>query len=91
MGLFAIDELHCVGEWRHFREDYTHLHTLRSLLLSRTNHIWRPGGELQGQLQSIKRRAALQEAGKTEVRSPVPRERAMQTDRQERRGAQGEP
>lgn len=32
IGLFAIDELHCVGEWRHFREDYTYLYTLRSLL-----------------------------------------------------------
>ncbi|KAK4233871.1 P-loop containing nucleoside triphosphate hydrolase protein [Achaetomium macrosporum] len=32
LGLFAIDELHCVGEWRDFRQDYTYLHTLRSFL-----------------------------------------------------------
>lgn len=32
VGLFTIDELHCVGEWRYFREDYAYLYTLRSLL-----------------------------------------------------------
>ncbi|KAK4233757.1 P-loop containing nucleoside triphosphate hydrolase protein [Achaetomium macrosporum] len=32
IGLFAIDELHCVSKWREFREDYTYLHTLRVLL-----------------------------------------------------------
>ncbi|EAQ83009.1 hypothetical protein CHGG_10827 [Chaetomium globosum CBS 148.51] len=32
IGLFAIDELHIVGEWRDFRPDFTYLHTLRSLL-----------------------------------------------------------
>ncbi|KAI1818988.1 P-loop containing nucleoside triphosphate hydrolase protein, partial [Xylaria intraflava] len=32
IGLFAIDELHVVQEWRDFRKDFTYLHTLRSLL-----------------------------------------------------------
>ncbi|KAI1818929.1 P-loop containing nucleoside triphosphate hydrolase protein [Xylaria intraflava] len=32
IGLFAIDELHVVQEWRDFRADFTYLHTLRSLL-----------------------------------------------------------
>lgn len=32
LGLFAIDELHIVGAWRDFREDFTYLYTLRSLL-----------------------------------------------------------
>ncbi|KAI1818905.1 P-loop containing nucleoside triphosphate hydrolase protein [Xylaria intraflava] len=32
VGLFAIDELHVVREWREFRRDFIFLHTLRSLL-----------------------------------------------------------
>ena len=32
IGLFAIDELHIVGEWREFRPDFTYLYALRSLL-----------------------------------------------------------
>ncbi|KAK3360810.1 hypothetical protein B0T24DRAFT_692776, partial [Lasiosphaeria ovina] len=32
VGLFAIDELHIVGEWREFREESTYLYSLRALL-----------------------------------------------------------
>ncbi|KAK0713354.1 P-loop containing nucleoside triphosphate hydrolase protein [Lasiosphaeria miniovina] len=32
IGLFAIDELHVVGEWREFRPDFTYIHMLRALL-----------------------------------------------------------
>ena len=32
VGLFAIDELHCVSEWKDFRIDYTYIFTLRALL-----------------------------------------------------------
>jgi superfamily II DNA helicase RecQ len=31
VGLFAIDELHVVGDWREFRPDFSYLHSLRSL------------------------------------------------------------
>ncbi|KAK3384607.1 hypothetical protein B0T24DRAFT_689826 [Lasiosphaeria ovina] len=35
LGLFAIDELHMISEWREFREEFTYLHTLRALIPKR--------------------------------------------------------
>ncbi|KAK0728530.1 hypothetical protein B0T26DRAFT_738850 [Lasiosphaeria miniovina] len=32
LGLFAIDELHMINEWREFREEFTHIYTLRALM-----------------------------------------------------------
>ncbi|EAQ90766.1 hypothetical protein CHGG_02701 [Chaetomium globosum CBS 148.51] len=44
IGLFAIDELHCVGEWRHFKEDYTYLYTLRTLDRDNQGYILKHAG-----------------------------------------------
>ena len=44
IGLFAIDKLHCVGEWRHFREDYTYLYTLRTLDRDNQGYILKHAG-----------------------------------------------